>query len=110
MSEFFTDRRCSDWRRTQSQFPAGSLRPCREDGLPRKRNGWEITRGKSKTMVRRVTWFDSPEAADQVDTRYYLGLSPQQKLDHLINLLNEVGRWNEQRLVRTAEFVEIPSG
>jgi len=55
-----------------------------------------------------VTWFDSPEAADEADGVHYASLSPQERLDEMVKLLNEVGKWNEQRLIRTAQLLEVP--
>jgi predicted Fe-S protein YdhL (DUF1289 family) len=59
-------------------------------------------------MERKVTWFDSPEAAEEADRLRYASLTPQERLDEMVALLNRWGKWNERRLERVARFVEVP--
>jgi len=59
-------------------------------------------------LERTVTWFDTPEAAEEADRIHYANLTPQQRLDELVILLNEVGKWNERKLVRTAQVLDVP--
>ncbi len=61
-------------------------------------------------LKRCVTWFDTPEAAEEADVAHYANMSPQERLDEMLKLLNEVGHWNERRLVRTAQLLEVPRG
>jgi hypothetical protein len=58
-------------------------------------------------MERRVTWFNGPEEADAADKAHYAAMTPQQRLDEMVELLNRWGGWNERRLERVARFIEI---
>jgi hypothetical protein len=59
-------------------------------------------------MEKSIEWFDSPdEASDRLD-RYYETLTPQQRLDEMIALLNNWGKWKERRLERVAQFIQLP--
>ena len=59
-------------------------------------------------VERTVTWFETPEDADQADILHYSRMTSQEKLDEMVRLLNEFGKWNEQRLNRIVRFVEVP--
>ena len=59
-------------------------------------------------MERKVTWFDGPEEAEAADRAYYASLTPQQRLDVMVELCNRWGKWNEGRLTRVAQIFEVP--
>ena len=59
-------------------------------------------------VERKVTWFDSPEEAEEADRLHYANMTPQERLDEMVALLNRWGKWNERRLERVARFVELP--
>jgi hypothetical protein len=59
-------------------------------------------------MHRKVTWYEDPSDAERDDRAYYAALTPQQRLDAMVDLLNRWGKWNERRLKRVARFVEVP--
>lgn len=59
-------------------------------------------------MERIVTWFDSPEKAEEALRKHYRSMTPQKRLDEMVELLNRWGGWNERRLERVARFVELP--
>lgn len=59
-------------------------------------------------MKRKVTWYDDPEVAEADIIEHYRKLTPQQRLDEMMELLNKFGGWNERRLERVAQFIEIP--
>lgn len=84
------------------------------NGTEPDRRDWAHGPGRpgqvKSTVVRKVTWFDSPEAAEREVDAYYASLTPQERLDEMVRLLNEVGHWNERRLERVVEFIEVPRG
>ena len=58
-------------------------------------------------IERKITYFDSLEEAERAVDEHYAAMTPQQRLDEMIEMLNRWGHWHERRLERVARFVEI---
>lgn len=50
----------------------------------------------------------SPEDAEEMVWKHYSQMLPQERLDELVLLLNNWGKWHERRLERTAQVLTIP--
>ena len=63
-------------------------------------------------MQRVVRIFDSFEDADRADREYYASLTPQQRLELLLDLIqaNTDDDENQQGFARVHRIVELPSG
>lgn len=59
-------------------------------------------------IARTFQVFDDPQKADEQISDYYRSLTPQQRLDEMVQLLNRWGQWNERRLERVATIIEVP--
>ena len=58
-------------------------------------------------IKRRITWYDDPDAAEDDVREHYRQMTPQQRLDEMVGLLNRVGKWNERRLTRVARLIKF---
>ena len=65
--------------------------------------------GKLKRLriERRITWYENPDAAEADVREHYRRMTPQERLDEMVGLLNRVGKWNERRLTRVARLIEL---
>lgn len=59
-----------------------------------KRAGWTLT------------WFDDPSEADRLDRAELDAMTPQQRLDLLIDMLRRWGKTDERRFERVLTFTE----
>jgi len=59
-------------------------------------------------MERRITFIGTPEEADAADREHYAKMTPQERLDEMIELLNKWGHWNERRLERIVQVLDVP--
>ena len=59
-------------------------------------------------IERKVTWYDDPDEADAAVREHYENMTPQERLDEMVEMLNRWGKWNERRIVRVAQIIEIP--
>lgn len=55
-----------------------------------------------------MQWFSDPRDADDAIRMHYEAMTPQQRLDEMVELLNKWGKWNERRLARVARIIKIP--
>ena len=58
-------------------------------------------------MKREATWFKGPEDAEQAMRDRERTLSQAERMAEYVEFLNSWG-WNERRLTRVAEFIELP--
>ena len=58
-------------------------------------------------IERRITWYDDPDVAETDVGEHYRRMTPQQRLDEMVELLNRVGKWNERRLTRVARLIKF---
>jgi hypothetical protein len=61
-------------------------------------------------IARTITWFDSPADADAADRTHYAEMTPQERLNEMVELLDRWGNWHERRLDRVARIVDVPRG
>jgi hypothetical protein len=57
-----------------------------------------------------AVWIGTPEEAEELDRARYAAMTPQERLNAMIELNNRWGKWNERRLERIFEFIEVPRG
>jgi hypothetical protein len=57
--------------------------------------------------LRQVRIFEDPAEAEAEVDAYYESLTPQQRLDEMVRLCNEWGKWNERRLERVATVIDL---
>jgi len=50
---------------------------------------------QGRQVERKVTWFDSPEEVEEADRRHYANMTPHERMDEMVSLLNRWGKWNE---------------
>lgn len=59
-------------------------------------------------MEKSLKIFSDMEEAERDDREFYGSMTPQERLDYLVDLLNRWGKLNERRLERVIEIVENP--
>lgn len=57
-------------------------------------------------IERKITRFDNPAEAEEAVRLHYASMTPQQRLDEMVAMLNRWGKWNERGLERVARFVD----
>jgi hypothetical protein len=60
------------------------------------------------SIERKLTWFDSPEEAEEAVRQHYRQMTPKQRMDEMVELLNRWGKWNERRLERIYQVIDVP--
>ena len=65
--------------------------------MANKREGWTIE------------MFSDPDEADRRDRAYYQSLTPQQRVDMLLEICRVWGKTDQRPFERTIEVIQIPS-
>jgi hypothetical protein len=60
-----------------------------------------------RMIERRIRWYDDPDVAEADIREHYRCMTPQARLDEMVELLNLVGKWNERRLTRVARLIKF---
>jgi len=58
-------------------------------------------------IERRITWYDDSDVARADVQEHYRNMTPQARLDEMVDLLNRVGKWSERRLTRVARLIKF---